>query len=180
MQAARGEFAGVGYAGARVAKIAARAGVNKQLIFYYFGSKQGLYRAALSTAVGEMALTTSAPTPQASASGLLRETIDSVFARLAGRVELLDLLFHSARPEGQSAARAFAPPLNQIRDAISAGQGVGLFRDDIDPNLLALQATVLLIGYLALEPALLDADRVLSRDKWRLAVADTLTRAMAW
>ncbi len=41
--AAREEFARLGYAGARVERITRRAGVNKQLIFYYFGSKRGLY-----------------------------------------------------------------------------------------------------------------------------------------
>jgi TetR/AcrR family transcriptional regulator len=40
------EFAAKGYAGARVSEIAARATVNKQLISYYFGGKEGLYREA--------------------------------------------------------------------------------------------------------------------------------------
>jgi TetR/AcrR family transcriptional regulator len=43
--AALSEFAANGYDGARVGAIAARAGVNKQLISYYFGGKEGLYRA---------------------------------------------------------------------------------------------------------------------------------------
>ncbi|SDS42098.1 TetR/AcrR family transcriptional regulator [Microlunatus soli] len=47
LDAALDEFAGRGYAGARVSAIADRAGVNKQLISYYFGGKQGLYRALL-------------------------------------------------------------------------------------------------------------------------------------
>lgn len=41
------EFGEHGYAGARVGRIAARAGVNAQLISYYFGGKAGLYRALL-------------------------------------------------------------------------------------------------------------------------------------
>jgi len=45
LDAAQGEFADKGFTGARVDAIAARAGVNKQLIAYYFGSKQGLYDA---------------------------------------------------------------------------------------------------------------------------------------
>jgi TetR/AcrR family transcriptional regulator len=45
LAAALDEFAERGYAGARVADIARRAGVNKQLINYYFGSKEGLYLA---------------------------------------------------------------------------------------------------------------------------------------
>jgi len=45
LAAALEEFAAKGFAGARVADIADRAGLNKQLINYYFESKQGLYRA---------------------------------------------------------------------------------------------------------------------------------------
>jgi TetR/AcrR family transcriptional regulator len=44
LSAAFDEFAAKGYAGARVQEIAAKAGVNKQLINYYFGGKEGLYR----------------------------------------------------------------------------------------------------------------------------------------
>ena len=39
------EFGARGFRGARVSEIAARAGVNKQLISYYFGGKRGLYQA---------------------------------------------------------------------------------------------------------------------------------------
>ncbi|MFC6156089.1 TetR/AcrR family transcriptional regulator [Kribbella sp. NPDC058693] len=39
------EFGAHGFGGARVSEIAARAGVNKQLISYYFGGKEGLYKA---------------------------------------------------------------------------------------------------------------------------------------
>jgi AcrR family transcriptional regulator len=45
LDAGLAEFAAKGYAGARVSDIADRAGVNKQLISYYFGGKEGLYRA---------------------------------------------------------------------------------------------------------------------------------------
>ncbi|MFF8813295.1 TetR family transcriptional regulator [Streptomyces pactum] len=43
LEAALDEFAAKGYAGARVQDIADRAGLNKQLISYYFGGKEGLY-----------------------------------------------------------------------------------------------------------------------------------------
>lgn len=45
LDAALEEFAAKGLAGARVSEIADRAGVNKQLISYYFGGKEGLYQA---------------------------------------------------------------------------------------------------------------------------------------
>lgn len=44
LDAATEEFSACGFAGARVSEIAARAGVNQQLIAYYFGGKEGLYR----------------------------------------------------------------------------------------------------------------------------------------
>jgi TetR/AcrR family transcriptional regulator len=45
LDAALVEFAAHGRAGARTSAIAARAGVNKQLISHHFGGKEGLYRA---------------------------------------------------------------------------------------------------------------------------------------
>src|SRR5690606_24393307 len=44
IEAATAVFAAKGFAGARVSEIAARAGVNQQLISYYFDGKEGLYR----------------------------------------------------------------------------------------------------------------------------------------
>ncbi|MFB9235044.1 TetR/AcrR family transcriptional regulator [Plantactinospora siamensis] len=45
LDAAAAEFGAHGYAGARIRSIAARAGVNQQLVSYYFDGKEGLYRA---------------------------------------------------------------------------------------------------------------------------------------
>jgi TetR/AcrR family transcriptional regulator len=51
LEVATAEFAEKGFAGGRVAEIAARAEVNKQLLYYYFGSKEGLYSAVLGGTV---------------------------------------------------------------------------------------------------------------------------------
>lgn len=47
LDAALVEFSAKGRAGARVSAIAQRAGVDKQLITYYFGGKDGLYAALI-------------------------------------------------------------------------------------------------------------------------------------
>jgi AcrR family transcriptional regulator len=47
LAAATAEFAERGLAGARVDRLAASAGANKQLIYAYFGSKEGLFDATL-------------------------------------------------------------------------------------------------------------------------------------
>lgn len=50
LAAAEVEFAHKGLAGARVDVIADRAGANKRMLYYYFGSKEGLYLAVLERA----------------------------------------------------------------------------------------------------------------------------------
>ncbi|NUR69634.1 MAG: TetR/AcrR family transcriptional regulator [Hamadaea sp.] len=47
LDAALTEFGEHGYAGARISAIASRAGVNQQLISYYFDGKAGLYQAVV-------------------------------------------------------------------------------------------------------------------------------------
>ena len=47
LTAAATEFAACGFAGARVDRIARRAGVNKAMLYYHFGSKKSLYREIL-------------------------------------------------------------------------------------------------------------------------------------
>jgi AcrR family transcriptional regulator len=48
LEAAVAEFAEYGLAGARVDRIAEAAGSNKQLIYQYFGSKEGLFRTVVA------------------------------------------------------------------------------------------------------------------------------------
>jgi AcrR family transcriptional regulator len=50
LQAALNEFAASGFEGARVDRIAAKAGVSKPLLYDYFGDKDDLYAAALREA----------------------------------------------------------------------------------------------------------------------------------
>lgn len=47
MDAALKDFASHGFEGARVDRIARFAGINKAMIFYYFSSKQNLYRTVI-------------------------------------------------------------------------------------------------------------------------------------
>jgi TetR/AcrR family transcriptional regulator len=54
LAAAEEEFAEKGLAGARVDTIAEQSGANKRMLYYYFGSKEGLYLAVLERAYGAM------------------------------------------------------------------------------------------------------------------------------
>lgn len=48
LEAAFEEFADHGLSGARVDRIATAAGVNKRMLYHYFGSKEGLFRELLA------------------------------------------------------------------------------------------------------------------------------------
>ncbi|MGW5847848.1 TetR/AcrR family transcriptional regulator [Streptomyces sp. NPDC055254] len=57
LEAARAEFAEYGIAGGRVDRIAAKAGVNKERIYGYFGNKEKLFNVVLASALVELAET---------------------------------------------------------------------------------------------------------------------------
>lgn len=53
LDAALAEFAGKGLAGAKIDEIARRAGINKRMLYAYFGSKEALWVAVLERVYGE-------------------------------------------------------------------------------------------------------------------------------
>ncbi len=55
LEAALKEFAAKGFAGARVDSIAGRAGINKRMLYHYFGDKEGLFREVLRRKLAERA-----------------------------------------------------------------------------------------------------------------------------
>lgn len=54
LDAARVEFSSYGIAGARVNRIAERAGVNKERIYGHFQNKEGLFKAVIAEAMAEL------------------------------------------------------------------------------------------------------------------------------
>jgi len=54
LDAAEAVFAERGYGGATTREIAERAGIAKRMLFYYFASKEAVYRAVLERVVGGM------------------------------------------------------------------------------------------------------------------------------
>src|SRR5512142_2209355 len=54
LAAATAEFAAHGLGGARVDRIAAEAGANKRMLYYYFGNKEALFCAVLEAAYADI------------------------------------------------------------------------------------------------------------------------------
>ena len=81
LQAALEEFSSMGHSGARVDRIAARAGVSKPMIYDYFGDKDAIYSAALREAYvqirrGEEKLSLDPGDPCEAVRELVRFTLD--------------------------------------------------------------------------------------------------------
>jgi TetR/AcrR family transcriptional regulator len=176
--AAREEFARRGYAGARVEQIARRAGVNKQLLFYYYHSKRGLFQAVLTQAAGELenALTNLA-LPAGGPLERLRLTLQAQFEFLARNPQVVALLGQGTRSNA-----AFAPAVKRLVVLLAEGQGLGQVRDDLDPHLAAAQALVLMVGYLAMEGVVAASARPLDepalRERWREAAVDLVVNGV--
>ena len=91
LQAARTEFAAYGLAGGRTDRIAELAGVNKQRIYAYFGSKEGLFAAVIGDALDELLGIVPFPT-EGDRAAKIAEYVTSVATFHREHPELLRLL----------------------------------------------------------------------------------------
>lgn len=179
--AAREEFAKRGFDGARVERIARLAGVNKQLLFYYYHSKRGLFQAVLAQGATELerALAGLALAPGRPLERL-RGALDAQFDFLASHPDLVILLTQARRPE----IGPFAPAIKRLVVLFAEGQGLGQVRDDVDPHLAAAQALVLMVGYLQLESLIaasappLGADEPALRERWKEAAVELVVEGV--
>jgi TetR/AcrR family transcriptional regulator len=160
--AAQEEFARKGFDGARVEQIARRAGVNKQLVFYYYRSKRGLFQAVLSRGARVLEQALAGVTASGSETLVrLRAALEAQFGFLMRNPDLVTLLTHA----GRSDARPFAPAISRLVVLLAEGQGLGQVRGDLDPHLTAAQALVLMVAYLLLEPLIAASAPTLGSDE---------------
>ena len=135
LDAAMDEFSAKGFAGARVAGIAKRAGVNQQLIAYYFDGKEGLYRELGRRWRDYEAESMSADLPFAEL--LKRYVHASVDQRLGGRLLAWDGLADTGEDD-EAEARERNVRLQQEVELIRARQQAGEIDDRLDPAALVL------------------------------------------
>jgi AcrR family transcriptional regulator len=155
LDAALQEFAAYGLGGARMDRIAERAGVNKRLIYYYFESKESLFLAVLERAYEnirgeEQQLNLSQVDPIEA----VRRLIAFTWNYYLEHPEFLTLLnsenLHRARHLKRSAkVRSMNSPLIQmLADVLERGHKAGLFRAGVDPVQLYISIAGLSYFYL--------------------------------
>jgi TetR/AcrR family transcriptional regulator len=149
LAAARAEFAAKGLMGARVDEIARNAGINKQLVYHYFGSKDDLYLAVLERVYAdireeERALSLSDLPPR----NAMVKLIGFSFDYLAAHPEFIALLNDENGHGGRHLAASsrmhemHSPLIALIRRTLRRGAALGAFRRDVD----ALQLYISIAG----------------------------------
>ncbi len=140
LAAAHDEFALHGLSGARVDAIAARTHSVKRMIYYYFGSKEGLYLAVLEEAyaairTAEAGLNLESLPP----AEAIRRMVEFTFDYQSAHPDFVRLVsienIHHGRFIAQS-ARIQAiniSVLDMLRTILHRGQADGAFRPDLDP-----------------------------------------------
>jgi len=156
LASARDEFSQHGLAGARMDSIAERAGLNKRLIYYYFGSKDDLFLAVLEGTYADI---------RQAEQRLHLEDVEPVEAirRLVSftwhyyleHPEFITLLnsenLHRAvhLKRSERIQEMNSPLINLLDDVLDRGRRSGVFRDGIDPVQLYISIASLCYFYLS-------------------------------
>jgi AcrR family transcriptional regulator len=149
LAAAKAEFGDHGYSGARIERIASLASVNKQLLFHYFDSKDGLYVAAVSALLADFPqLTPPSSTPSEALRWMTTELVRQVRAS-PGLVRVVADATRGASTPGAVALR-ISEWVSEVTHSFSAivvdGQGTGFFRDELSPQDIANTIVAAAIG----------------------------------
>lgn len=156
LAAARDEFAEHGLAGARMDRIAERAGLNKRLIYYYFEDKETLFQAVLEQAYRDIReqeenlrlLELDPPTA-------VRRLVEFTWDYFLAHPEFLTLLnsanLHKARhlADSRRARELNSPVIETLAAVLERGRKDGTFRGGVDPVQLYVSIAGLAYFYLS-------------------------------
>ena len=153
LAAAINEFADRGLTEARTEDIAERCGVNKRLVYYYFGTKEGLYLAALEEAYAKLtelehAIDVDHLEPKAAIAALINLKIDYYIAN-PHFISFLNMenLYKAKTLSKSKRLNEFKTPLTQVISRIlERGEKQGIFRSDIEP--IDLYISICALGFM--------------------------------
>lgn len=150
LAAATAEFAAKGLAGARVDAIAARARVNKRMLYHYYGNKEALWIAALENAYagirGEERLLDVGQLPPAEG---MRRLVEFTVGYNSEHPEFVALLnsenVHRAKylRRSKKIRGLHTSLLGLIGDLLERGAQQGVFRAGVDPAELYITCAAL-------------------------------------
>jgi AcrR family transcriptional regulator len=158
LDAAERLFAERGYDGCTVKAIGAAARVNPALLSYYFGGKEGTYRAVLGRRIRAFA---ERGMQLMGAAGSPTQAVRSFAAAYMGfmlqhptlpKLVIREVLDHDAAHAVEQVRTIASGPFQALCDVVRAGQATGEFRDDVDPARAALSILSPLVYILVARP----------------------------
>ncbi|MEY2621908.1 MAG: hypothetical protein RIT26_1728 [Pseudomonadota bacterium] len=156
LQAARVEFARHGLGGARVDQIAKAAGINKRMLYHYFGNKDDLFSAVLEANYAhkrdsERALALEQDSPP----DAIRKLVALTWNYYLDHPEFLTLLnsanLHQAKhlKRSKEIRKMHAPFVAMLKDILDKGVSQKLFKPGVDPVQLYISIAGLSSFYLS-------------------------------
>lgn len=152
LRAATLEFARHGFGGARGDRIARRARSSERMVYYYYGSKEGLFRAVLEAAydtlgVAEQALVLDDKPPREALAHFCR----FVWRWYADHPEFIGVLTAENQLQARHLRRSarldmlVAPVVRMLASLLARGLRDGAFRPGLDPS--DLYVSIAGLGY---------------------------------
>ena len=156
LAAAFREFADKGLDGARVDEIARRAGVNKGMLYHYFGNKEQLFSAALeelytTIRAKQGTLQVRDLKPEQAMRKLIVHTAEIWMEHPDFFGVLNSENLHRGRhvKRSKEIIRMYEPVLDQMKQLLTAGSREGVFRNGIDPLDLYISISALAAHYIS-------------------------------
>lgn len=150
LAAALREVAKKGLHGARVEEIAARTSTSKNMIYYYFASKDGLYAAVLERAYAEFRAAAEAAVDYGALDPVeaLRTLVGNTFDSHVANPHVIRVLMSENLDTGRHVSKLDHSVqrnlvLQTTQAILARGVASGQFRDDVDPLQFHLSVSAL-------------------------------------
>jgi TetR/AcrR family transcriptional regulator len=154
VDAAVREFSQNGLRGARMDKIAKRAGINKQLLYHHLGRKEDVYLAALERVYGEFrlreqSLDLDGLEPWLAIERFIAFKFDYLSKHPEYSALLMDENMHRGRHVRRSKvlAKMHADLVGKLAAVVRRGEKQGIFRRDVDSLQLYISTAALCYFY---------------------------------
>jgi len=140
LEVATTEFAAKGLSGARIDEIAAATKTSKRMIYYYFGSKEGLYVAVLEESYRRMRkIEAELHLEDLEPEAALRRLVEFTFDHHSSNPDYIRLVMTENMERGAYLAQSKSiqelnvPAIDAIRKLYDRGVASGVFRPGLEP-----------------------------------------------
>lgn len=150
LKVATAEFADKGLSGARIDEIAAATRTSKRMIYYHFGSKEGLYLAVLEASYQRIRdIETGLHLEDLAPEDALRKLVAFTFDYQHDNEDFIRLVMNENMHRGEYLAQSKTiqqlnvPAINAVQRVYERGVQAGVFRQGLDPTDLHMSISAL-------------------------------------